>query len=495
MRTKTVAPIIRRPETLRRTTSSWLENSILSSPMLLGGLLAAHVVLALAIRQSSTIGLLHVAATFGAAVVWLTTEKKAAVGVYAGLYIAGAEVLWRMGRAPIPWESGKYGIILILVIAMVRNGLTKLPMVPVLYFLLMLPSTLLVIEWAAGDMFLLRKSISFNLSGPLCLAVAAAVISQIRLTPQQLRTALVMFLLPVVSVAAFAAFGLAASDAVEFNAQSSFEASGGFGPNQVSSALGAGTLAAFLLIVLGGNKRWTNFALAAVLLWVAAQCVLTFSRNGIFLAGVAGTAAGFFLLRTRKTRFMLLGFAPVLFAIFAWVVLPGLEDFTGGALSERYQDMSTTGRSALAAKDLEFFFEDPLFGIGPGMAQVRRDAMIGIGVPAHTEFTRVLGEHGVLGGIGLLLLFGLAVTRYQGARGHKARAFAVAMLLFAFGYMGANAMRLALPGILFGMAFAQLGPAVSARVAAQRRMRPAPLPRRVAPTAPPAPARGYPRSI
>ena len=58
--------------------------------------------------------------------------------------------------------------------------------------------------------------------------------------------------------------------------------------------------------------------------------------------------------------------------------------------------------------DLQIFAENPLFGLGPGTAMIERDRISGIGI-AHTEFTRLLSDHGSLGlvAMGLLVPHGM----------------------------------------------------------------------------------------
>ena len=74
--------------------------------------------------------------------------------------------------------------------------------------------------------------------------------------------------------------------------------------------------------------------------------------------------------------------------------------------------------------------------------------------PAHTEFTRLVAEHGVLGlaALGLLVLHGWRVV--WRVKSPRWRAFVAAMVAFSLLYMVVNAMRLVLPAFSFSLAFA-----------------------------------------
>ena len=56
--------------------------------------------------------------------------RRPAPAAYAAAYIAGCEVLWRMKKADLPWEMGKYATILILAMAIMRAGKLKRSFLP-----------------------------------------------------------------------------------------------------------------------------------------------------------------------------------------------------------------------------------------------------------------------------------------------------------------------------------------------------------------------------
>src|SRR2546430_15098859 len=90
--------------------------------------------------------------------------------VYAAAYIAGSEVLWRMCGAAVFWESGKYAVILIFAIALARLRPVQPRLLPVVYFLLLLPSIALAPYQLLSDEA--RQQVSFELSWPAALAMS-----------------------------------------------------------------------------------------------------------------------------------------------------------------------------------------------------------------------------------------------------------------------------------------------------------------------------------
>jgi O-antigen ligase len=161
--------------------------------------------------------------------------------------------------------------------------------------------------------------------------------------------------------------------------------------------------------------------------------------------------AAFYLARDGRSRATLIAVVLVLGTFGSYVVVPRLQEFTSGRLVERYSDLNSTNRSKIASFDLEIFAAHPVLGIGPGMARGLREEIGAFGA-AHTEFTRMLAEHGLLGAGAILALLALAIRVVVGARDQRARGITLALIVWAALFMLINAMRLAAPSFLFGLA-------------------------------------------
>ena len=88
-------------------------------------------------------------------------------------YIAGAEVLWRMGEARVNWEFGKYALVLVAGVALLsewRRGDARLRSVmPVLLLVAALPGIVMsVLDLGPSLAF---DEISFNLSAYFALVL------------------------------------------------------------------------------------------------------------------------------------------------------------------------------------------------------------------------------------------------------------------------------------------------------------------------------------
>ena len=99
------------------------------------------------------------------------------------------------------------------------------------------------------------------------------------------------------------------------------------------------------------------------------------------------------------------------------------------------------------------FYDNLLFGVGPGQAnQLRKDYGYGKFVTAHSEFTRLLSEHGVLGLLSVLCIIIMTLKDFR-KRNREEKCIQLGLALLALLTMSHSAMRLAMPGFIFGLAF------------------------------------------
>jgi O-antigen ligase len=178
----------------------------------------------------------------------------------------------------------------------------------------------------------------------------------------------------------------------------------------------------------------------------------------IALSALAITQAGNRELRGRILVLVVIGLA-----LCFGVIFPRLDSFTNGAFKERFTD-SQTGRTELAANDLTIFRKNPLFGVGPGMTkyqrlgydvcQLRSDRCANEG-SSHTEFTRMLSEHGVPGLLAMVVLLALFVKAIRRS-GPAARPFTIAMLTWGIAQMFYANFRIVAVPFAIGLAFVTL---------------------------------------
>lgn len=358
--------------------------------------LGGHAFLGIAMKHVALLATAHALLTLLVGLYFAATARQPAKVVMAVSYIVGAEVLWRMTGAAVFWEYGKYAASATLLLWILHHRPPRYNWLALVYFFVLIPSAALTCI-RSPNLTTLRGNISFNVSGPFSLAVCAFCLYGTKLKPTDFQRILLAMLGPFVGVAAICTLSTASLGAgYEFGRQSTDDTTGGFGANQVSATLGLGMLAAFLWIHLqrrGGAQRWMAIGL---ILWFFAQSALSFSRTGVYLGIGTIVVASAFLLRDRRRFAYGIATLAVLAAAGYFLVFPWLDSFTGGHLSDRYSKLSFTNREELAKADLLLAVHHPLFGVGLGMAKSARASQLGIGGAAHTEFTRLLAEHGAL---------------------------------------------------------------------------------------------------
>lgn len=410
---------------------------------------SAHVVLALAMSQSGTISTLHALATPVVGLWWTSMCRRLERVAYVGAYMVGAEVLWRMTQAQVFWEYSKYATAALFILAMLRKRRERKSVMPFLYFALLLPSVALTLDSLGFDEA--RQEISFNLSGPFAFMVSAWFFSHLKLSTGQLRQLFPVMIGPIIGIAAITFWGIFTASAIKFGTASNFATSGGFGPVQVSAILGLGALLALLCVMDSKSNPAVRVLMVGVMVFLAVQSALTFSRGGLYYAAGGAVLASFYLLREANARIKFMLVMAFLFVLAQYVLLPRLDSFTGGALSARFEDTRVTGRDEIALADLRVWANNPVLGVGPGRAtKLRKEGRM---VAAHTEFTRLPAEHGIFGLGAALLLFIMGVRNIRRARTRMFKAVVASLVGWSFLFMSGDAMRLIAPAFALGLGF------------------------------------------
>jgi O-antigen ligase len=444
-----VAPVL--AASLDQKKSLWWDYGVMAFCVL-------HIPLALLLAKSATLSTVHGVVAFAIGV-WmaLTSTKRPERVAYAAAYMVGSEVLWRMTHSQVFWEFGKYSVAAIFLVAIFRSHRLKGPALVFGYFALLIPSIgfLMMRTGLLGA----RSYVSAFLSGPLALMASAWFFSRIKLTMEELQRIFLVAIGPIIGIATVTFFGIYSAKEISFTGSSNFATSGGFGPNQVSSALGLGALFALLLLLLSKRNQTLKIFLLLAMLLLAVQSALTFSRGGLYNVGGAIAIASVYFLRDSRTRRTLFFLVVTIVLVGSFVILPRLDKFTGGALEARFANTNTTNRSDIALEELYLFLNYPVLGVGPGGSKFAHVST------AHTEFARMPAEHGIPGLISLILLLIAAAEAIKKAKSSKSKAIAVSLVVWSFLYMLNAAMRLVAPSFVFGLAFATILPEATPRLA------------------------------
>jgi O-antigen ligase len=258
---------------------------------------------------------------------------------------------------------------------------------------------------------------------------------------------------PITAIAAAVLLGLSTTQVV-FSRESSFGATGGFGPNQVSAILGLGGL--FALLMSSDFRLDVRFRVAFLVLalWFAAHSALSFSRTGLYLlSGGLLTALPFLALKhLLRPKNIAIACIAVLAGIAIWGFM---VRYTGGMISQRFAETQMSNRGNIANQDMEIWKQHPLFGIGIGLSSVARSGVDGDRVASHTEYTRLLSEHGLFGLFAGVLLLSMWVRPLKAKLPAFTKAAVMACLTWALLSLAVSAMRTAAPAFLLGLAFAR----------------------------------------
>ena len=426
-------------------------------------LIIGQALLARFMSQQPSLGLLQAAAIM-ALILYGTVRRNVALLVCVTAYLPGAEITWRQSQVAIPYSLAPYLMIGIGLLSIVTKypKLTRAGRLAALYFLLMLPASLITYATIGPNA---RKLVAFALAGPAALAALVMLFSQLTIHTWLYRRILWIMLISGIGPLAIALTAI--SDyignygAIDFNTESNSITSGGFGPVQVSSLMGL-TVLVGVLLVLVENQFIPRLLAGGVALMSMVQSLLTFSRGGMFATAIAAAALALSQATDRRSRNRVVLVVLAAFAIGYFVVIPRVDAFTQGQLDKRFST-TETGRTSLASGDLELFKERWLLGGGTGLSKFRnityetcllRADRCNQEAASHTEFTRVLAEHGLAGvaTIGLMAMMVMQALRRAG----PSIGLTVSFLAWAIAQMFYANLRIAAVPFAFAFAFVQV---------------------------------------
>ena len=377
-------------------------------------------------------------------------------------YLAGSEVLFRMSQGMIFHELHKYTIAAYLILALFLENEKKAISPIFLFYILLLLLGISFSEIPYPES--IRKAIAFNLSGPISLGIIALYFYKRKISINKLLEILFFLGLPSIAMLSLLYFKTPDLKTIIFGGVANFAASGGFGPNQVSTVLGVGAFS--LSVHLLFKRKYSGFLVLDVILiiYLFYRNLLTFSRGG-FITGIL--ALGFFitlflLSGKNKTQNVLKYIGIISFVGMAiWVYT---SDVTGGMIENRYsnrnasgvvkQDISA-GRTGIFESELDGLYENPVFGMGVGSGKYKRLEETGMIIASHNEVSRLLGEHGLIGIIILIILFVVPIFNSFNQPLY-AKAFLGAFFIFWFLTINHSAMRVAFPGFIYGLSLIRI---------------------------------------
>lgn len=426
-------------------------------------LLSLHVVVGLILSVSPGLSIYYglLVLIVGSINIIFSQNNNNQAGKWAA-YFMGMEVFLRMTGGNLYWEAGKYGLIVLLLLGMVfERQYKEYPVQFIVCFFLMIPS----VGAIQFDLYpITRSEISFNLSGPLSLIVSAIYFYRRSFTGNDLLKLLGIIIYPILAMGVYLSLVTPDIQEIHYGTESNFQATGGFGPNQVSTILG---LAIFIMAVALFYRKSISGLLmldVALLGFFIVRGLITFSRGGI-MGGILAllimvlTAMAISKLYKRSPAILLSVFLMFSFGIYIWNYV---NTITKGKLEYRYTGVDkttgmaeediTSGRLVLLGNEIQFFLDNPVIGIGPGMVKFYHTRYLGSPYNTHSEISRLLAEHGLFGLIILVILVSSPFNHIKYIDPVIKPLYFGLFTLVIFTMLH-SAMRIAMPGFLYGLIF------------------------------------------
>lgn len=390
-------------------------------------------------------------------IMMLRTKNRNNEALLICCYIVGVEVFLRMTEGNPLHELSKYLVVFFMLFGMFYKGFSKNSFIYIFFLLLLIPGIIIGANELSFDTNI-RKAIAFNISGPVCLGIAAIYCYQRVVTKDEIYKMLIYIGLPIISMTIYLLLYAPTNKEIFISTQSNFSASGGFGPNQVSTSLGLGMFVFFVLVLLFSSTKKMIIVNLIIFVLVSYRGILTFSRGGVItgLAMIAFLVVVLYYYSIPKVKTKLLTI--ILFLSIGGGLLWTYSVYkTNGMIEYRYankdargreKDDSMGGREAIAGTEMDAFMENPIFGIGVGMNAEYREEVIGHKVSSHNEITRMLADHGALGILGLIVLI---VTPFLLYMGNKENIFMFSFFIFWALTINHAAMRTAAPSFIYAL--------------------------------------------
>ncbi len=396
-------------------------------------------------------------------------NKNGIAHVYI-IYLVSLEITLRMLNADVPWEGVKYILVLMFLVSrQFQSFSSKSPVSILLYIFFLLPSIALT---DSSDFEIFRKNLSFNLSGPLSLAVSVIYFSNKVFTIKEFRSLILLAILPLLTCATIITLRMPSLADISFKDAANFQLSGGYGPNQVSTIFAYGLVLMLVAFFLSIQVTTSPLIDRLVTFTLFLFCVINFSRGGIVTAMISVFLGAIIWLRysvSKAKNTFLIGFGVLLILLF--FVFNFFDNVTGNALSQRYGGTfkkknpkfekfgsGVSGRDELVKEDYQLFKDHIILGVGVGMAKSARLEFGPRYAASHTELTRLLSEHGIFGLGALIILLVIPIQRFLSYKAYYRKLLMAVFVSFSIVASLHAAMRLCVMGFVYGLAFINLMP-------------------------------------
>lgn len=402
---------------------------------------------------------------FGVYYVVKTKNSHNEAALFAAYYV-GLEILLRMTGATITWEFAKYFLIFIFIIGLTveRKYYQWEGWWIIVMIVLLIPGVLVTFSWSER----VKIDILFNESGIMALSISCWYFYKRPLTFSTLKRILSWMLLPLLSICFYVFIKTPDYSNIVFSSNANFDMTGGYGPNQIATALGTGWMIVLLYYFYGMKitpYKILDIALFAFLLF---RALFSFSRGGNYTAilslimfVIVNALYGNKRVISPRTLTNI-----TIFIIVSVLSVNVIDNITGGIFSNRFTGKTTTGeqmedittgRLSVLKQEINLFIDHPL-GVGAGGSAAFRGEIYHDPNATHNEFGRLLSEHGIYGIIVIALLLWMPIGQFFKLNFVDNKAFLVLFFVLSVATMMHSAMRIALPAFFYGLSYIYLYP-------------------------------------
>lgn len=394
---------------------------------------------------------------------WIFRNRNANDEVLLVLaYIVGSELVVKMTKGYFFWEYAKYAVIVLTIVGIYYKGF-KIRAIPIwIYGLLLLPSIFIGFI-VLGNEPRMRQTIIFNILGPLTLFTTSLYCFMHTVSLKKLSEILLFLSLPIISCLIYSILYTPDLKEILIHTGSNFATSGGYGPNQVATFFGLAMFVFFSRALISSPTKFIFLLNILISFIFGFRALLTFSRGGLITGLLMILFFLFFLFQrgNKKTK-LSVSFLVSILSLGVLIIWFYTTFITGGLIEKRYKNQDAlgrkktsvfTGRELVAESEIKLFLENPFLGGGVGSGQKYREDNYDLSVASHNEMTRMIGEHGTLGILGLLMLICTPLFLYFE---NKLHIFLLSFILFWFLTLNHTSMRVALPAFIYALSLLKI---------------------------------------
>lgn len=369
-------------------------------------------------------------------------------------YFTSLEMIMRTTHGNILYESGKYGVILFMILGILLSSTQKRYNIWWIFIMLLLPGLLITNHF---------ESARFALSGPIALAISAVYFAGRYVCWEDYKKIIKCLIMPVIGLCVVLTLKTPDFSKIVFTANSMYATTGGAGPVHISGILGGALLLMLIMILINSPLFFNRLVSVGISVYIGLRLLLSFSRAGLFSCIISLFIVLWQLVKNKYLeieRTKLVGYIGILF-IFSFSLWHVVNNITGGMAYNRFSGRDTagnvkadisTGRGDLFNQEIQMFLDNPFTGIGAGEVVTVRNVMYSSKQPSHTEYSRLLAEHGFFGLIDLIILIVFPIFWYKKTNG-LSRIFFLANMSYALLILFPSSTRIMFPLFLYGLSF------------------------------------------